>query len=59
MLVKCYAEVALKERFTKLREPEEIIPSPYRYMVVAAFVLRIIMNLFMAVNAFSTISFFI
>ena len=59
MVVKCIAEVALKERFKILTEPEEAIPSPYRQMVVAAFVLRIMMNLFMAVYAFSTIRYFI
>ena len=57
LVVKCIAEVALKERFKNLTEPDEVIPSPYRYMVVAAFVLRIIMNLFMAVYAFSAISY--
>jgi hypothetical protein len=59
LVVKCIAEVALKERFKKLTEPEEVISSPYRYMVVASFVLRIIINNFMAVYAFSTTSYFI
>jgi hypothetical protein len=30
MVVKCIAEVALKERFKRLTQPEEAIPSPYR-----------------------------
>ena len=42
-----------------MTEPEEVIRTPYRYMVVASFVLRIIINNFMAVYAFSTISYFI